>query len=57
MLARVSSVNPVHDICYRADVNQAQLVIDSCYYGCITEVATMVQAFIHPSKVMKVKLH
>ena len=37
-------------------MSQAQVVIDSCYYGCITEVATMMQAFVHPSKVTKLKL-
>lgn len=49
-------MNPIHDISFRADVNQAQVVIDSGYYGCITKVATMMQAFVHPSKVMKLKL-
>ena len=36
---------------YRVDVVHTQAVVDSCYYGCIAEVATMVQAFVHPSKV------
>ena len=49
-------MNPIHDISYSADVNQAQVIIDSGYYGCITKVTTMIQAFVHPSKVMKSKL-
>ncbi len=45
------SKNAVHNISCRSDVKQAQVVIDSYYYGCITEVAAMMQAFVHPSKV------
>ena len=47
-------MNCIHTIPCRADVSRALVVIDSYYYGCITEVAAMMQAVVHPSKVMEI---
>ena len=37
----------------RADLSQAWKIADSCYYGCVAGMSAMMQAFIHPSKVIE----